>query len=1616
MFLLPQVCLERGQRFLGSVVRWAAEVIFRVIGFIEAFVRSFIKEDVTCVGPNCDADPDSKEESYKGVQQSELGKMMVILLSIPIDLLIGDREVACTTVCRSFFAVPAPRLCECWNWSPRYGNRRNGNDGLYEWTTDLGVCATEGLENKNTIEHIGTLFQNTTGCCVLNALGQSLPLNERPTSPRPTCQSPHAIDVEYFNRTESFGFNNPGSCVYLTACRADNLPSCADDREVPPALAGGYTGAVDGIVMGLLRYLQCILSNIFCDASGKCVELGLLFFPARLIFSISWQILGGVIKFIVASILFFFSLFSPPQDGGCSCYEQVESTFQSVLGSDPPQEVRLTRFFKKSGLLCYHCNTLESKCFEKTEIDGNPNCRFQKRCASYCPIYQYLRDTSIDATTAFARCVADYNNENVTKIMNTLTATEACSGHIAARNYRVFDDSVVPNPDCWEEAINITTPTTGLCQPGRRDPPPGLTTCKKQTVLNTNLTLGPTVFTVINAFPATNDRNFFQHDACPDPDCQYNAPARTVCGQTSQRGWWNCGTYLFKDHYPGSPRPGCGAIQILQNFLGVFRAFVDIFGTPLIIPTKSGGSKRSEGPFDDSMFAKFRKFSPYALLDRASKRFMGPVRRESRQMYKKRLIQKHREYGTRGDEHLYLITTDVPGTIEESIGALFDYDTSDCWTDMVNCSCRNFEMSEECEYDDATQQVRWSEKRRSRGTAAEMTTEEMTAYIAETRFTGDSVCDHIIQSCAGKDWDTMINMDEKNMYMDCIEKRLQGERAHLVNDMMPADIMYNPHAVTKMTHNILHRGKKYIERRAQEYKRQSLENLDRRNKLKAEGKEKDDPNYLPPLREKYPNLINDIIERRKVAGKILETQLGIYPDNLMYDALIRADIINYKYSNGYYGHMLRLAGRNIMDGSYAMPTTQEALSMMREAVDDLRRTIPVQPYREVIESTANATGLVSRYVGDVMEEGVFEHVSRVWKNYKSYRSIKFDSRDIRHTDSFVKKIQQGALYQWYNNTYGGGEGHIGKRGEETRWFAPFRDHMIRTVEFQRRHWNTTSFSVFNADLKFWGLSDIMFSRFKNGPQWTQENLDAIERVKRLYYQVYNRIWPGHLSKEIQERFLFLGNCQVLDRALDITTKVVDYCVNEAMPNMKRFDSDDNSLFRYMRTTSMYRNDTYYSWSNRHRFEERPTAPRDPRSWIRPQLLRKNATRNPLLDVDYRTYRLNREVGPHHFGSRNLTDPYAHGPANFNFFSWLLRLAENLLEFSLGAESDMWFEEIQKFLTNPNTDISLYPDVGLLYWLRFSFVCNFPENLNCSIGEGVETALLWTTVGFIGVAVVGTYILPLIMIPFYLIGFGFAFLLVFAAVAFHYPSSCMFMFPSFPIPVGAAVPQCIADALIEFADKWITDCYSPLIIPPYMIAGELCPANPMQKIDILNCRDVGVSDGIQNILYLGFWLFGSGFCDIMIQLSGTVIGAFIPGMQRYLVITLNDFKMASDTQMQRFTFCFWATIPTLLTPLLFIFLGGLFLAALVVPLVLLVNSLIEAFMTSPIGGAIPGVDDSAWVGEHVDSQPPPIEEPMARPLRSAYQVQRPIASSSPSRISYLGQFMNLFGRPRKVKNE
>ena len=62
-----------------------------------------------------------------------------------------------------------------------------------------------------------------------------------------------------------------------------------------------------------------------------------------------------------------------------------------------------------------------------------------------------------------------------------------------------------------------------------------------------------------------------------------------------------------------------------------------------------------------------------------------------------------------------------------------------------------------------------------------------------------------------------------------------------------------------------------------------------------------------------------------------------------------------------------------------------------------------------------------------------------------------------------------------------------------------------------------------------------------------------------------------------------------------------------------------------------------------------------------------------------------------------------------------------------------------------------------------------------------------------------------------------------------------------------------DEIIALIDEFVTDCYD-FVLPSYMVNGPVCPTDPNQRIDWVNCKDVGVSDGIQSELLLLFLFF------------------------------------------------------------------------------------------------------------------------------------------------------------------
>ena len=1549
MFLLPQVCQRFGSRFLGSVVRWVAEIILRVVGFIEAFVQSFISSPNTCVGPTCDQKAGSKEQTAKGVNAKPLGNMLVILLSIPTDLLIGDADVACTTLCPSILALPKPDACGCWNRSPAYGGGANIT-GPY--VPDTGVTNSSICLDPATGEHVGARFGQTRGCCVLPLAAMESGLK----SPLPICQSPDDINVvvptvnvtynELYNISyvkPNFNYTGtqiqfetpifPGSCVAFGACRADALPSCANDPETPPGLSAQYVGALDGLVMGFLKYLRCLLNNLLgCQANGtNCTKLGIIFYPAILIFSISWQILGGVIRFIASTIIFLFSLFTPPTGGACTCWDhpELDGWNQTIV-----------QYFDQVGGLCYNCNILGHECNKNIPVgtvSGDDCSDWLYPCAKWCPYNQQLLNPTFTAAQAMQACIGSYGN--FSHVNQLLTAEQACSGHILnLQMCDVFSDNVTRRTTA---CVNYFDPTVVAVSTGY--PLANQNITQEQTFSNPPTGLCNLYIPQNGPWGnfALNPRRAALIDACPDPHCQFNAPPHpspTLCGQTGIRGFWPCGNNgpfgLFKNSYPANPLVVCGVLQIISNFLDIWTAFADIFTTPLLIPPTG---KRGAFPFGAesayTTFLNMLRSSPPSGRGRP----YGPPNREPRQEFNKRF-----------DGTLFgLDNSGGTNMVEATAEALFNYDVSDCYSDPVTCACRNFDISAHCSVDSNGQVVFGHKGRKRDGTT--MNANDMNQMLDSELFGGDSVCDHTIKQVAYSDFYNMTE-DHKNRYVSCMDKKVQGSRLQQVADIFPDDIMYNSKAPMTLIHNVFHTVRTGLN------KRHAV-----RQQQVSDAREE--------MEQRFPRFQEQLNQRMLFARQVLQEDYGITHESLIFDAAVRADQVWFKYQTGFYNFALDKTIEGIASGRSILPSTQEALADMGHAAWDLKNIIVNQRYGHLYATSKEAVTVAARYTSDLLDAGIMQSMKQGYARHLAFRQLRIGRASTEQTEAAKRAFFASPLVKWWYDT-----------PREERLLTPFIDHMYRVIAFQREHWQTQSLNAFNADLKFWSLKDIFTTRWSKGPQWTPQKLQNIERAKRVYYQVQERIWPGSVTPHERERFLFLNNCVVVDKAVNLTLKVVDYCANEAMPNLDfvrvsgrnralgtspalRAGSDSlQGIIIYLRDVSPYRAESFYGYENRRRFVEEPSAPRDPHSWIRPRLKTSfNVSAyesgnysffasTPLRGVDARVYRANSHRSP--------MAMEVHGPANFNLFDWLIVVIEDWFGYALGSQADTWFDTVKQWFTNDLTDVKLWPQSnGLKFFIYYLPSCPFPEGTNCSIGIGFEYAFYWCTLGLIGVIIIGSTIFPPILIPFSILSFGISYAIILFMVAWFFPPGCWF---TLPLP---SLPSCAYDQLMAFLDKWITNCYSPLILPSYMIAGEVCPTDPNQSIDFLNCRDVGVSDGIQNLLYAGYWIFGQPFCDFMIYISSTSIGLIIPGLPNYISVTLNDFKTSSDTNKQRLTFCFWATLPTILFPAAVVFVGGLVLALIIPPLLLLINALITFFMASPAAGIVPGADASVWYGEN-----------------------------------------------------
>lgn len=417
-----------------------------------------------------------------------------------------------------------------------------------------------------------------------------------------------------------------------------------------------------------------------------------------------------------------------------------------------------------------------------------------------------------------------------------------------------------------------------------------------------------------------------------------------------------------------------------------------------------------------------------------------------------------------------------------------------------------------------------------------------------------------------------------------------------------------------------------------------------------------------------------------------------------------------------------------------------------------------------------------------------------------------------------------------------------------------------------------------------------------------------ERAQRLFWSAVHVVWPEKMPRHIHERFIIQGDCRAYDGFVELGSRVINYCVAEFAPNL---------------------NDTV---------SREVAVPKIP-------------------SVNRHIYR------------RTMVQTAEH----WNFYDQVIAWIEDIFNVSLRSSANDFFESWRAWFQNTNVKPSDYPDVGFLYWATFEYRCEFPENLNCRIGVGLPTAL-WE-VGKVFLIIYGILIFTF---PGLLSILGFAlgitgYIISVAAHAWHYSFGCTIMFPStavsqlavtlpilpFPVNVFPALPFCMWDEIMSVTDSIFRSSFS--WIPASLFNGD--------GVGFINCKEVGISDGIQNIIFLGYYYLGNWFVELIYGITSTTLLRWIPGADVYMRSLINSFRQASETQRDRQLFCAWFTLPSIALPLLFIWIFASLLMVYIPAILGVFGAFLGLIPTLPFYNSIMGNPANDMDGEGDQSQSP-----------------------------------------------
>lgn len=616
--------------------------------------------------------------------------------------------------------------------------------------------------------------------------------------------------------------------------------------------------------------------------------------------------------------------------------------------------------------------------------------------------------------------------------------------------------------------------------------------------------------------------------------------------------------------------------------------------------------------------------------------------------------------------------------------------------------------------------------------------------------------------------------------------------------------------------------------------------------------------------------------------------------------LMNLDMYHFKYRTGYYHYLVEKALANFAD-----PNAPSIFGSFQENLDELHGAV-----QEMITSFRQA--MRTSRVGD--------HLTRIYHmpNKFSFEGARSPHEGFKMPEApmLFRGLWDGSLMQGVREAFpllhlwrsrdSGAEGTPGTSGSSEQ--SPDRAKRGQETAPRGEPFALETFTYRPYD--------------SNLTPEIQRNRDSL---KRLIYSIGHAIWPQATTRDVHERFILDGNCRIVDGAVNLAVNLTDYCLTEFHENIPT------------RLGDLWTQHRAGGYRHEHRHGRITWETRGTGDWKRPRVVREVVP-------------LEKRVHPHVYQRATLT--------TYSFLGQILATIGNWIGIDLLQIVNDAFNNIIDFFTNPGL---VWPNVGLRYWFIFTLRCQFPLNVNCSIGVGLKTAIWQVGLVYLIVFLVLAALFPAALNALTLVFSIIVYVILVAVWAWHYSPSCAILFPAselgkqisipvLPIPLNffPLIPECFWDDVISLLDEVFAPVYT--WIPTWMNNAPQGSGH----ISVPDCTEVGIANPLEVLIYWGYRIFGTGFCDFMIGLSTNSIVRLFANFTPNARATCFNIRGATADQMERNQLCGIATIGQLAWVGLGGYLLGTAIFTIVMAIIAIIHALILLFPALPFYDALMGM--------------------------------------------------------------